>query len=85
MSHYVVLLLTNHGLKMNNFARALSLTMQLHALFKMGMGASAEADEVRDQLDEYHGWCSTQTKKKLSQENRELLGKVSAALSVNEE
>lgn len=65
---------------MNDFEKALQLTMQLHALFKQGMGDSAEADKLRDQLDTYGGWAIEDGVRPLSQEHRELLNRVSAAL-----
>ena len=39
---------------MNNFEKALGLTMKLHALFKEGRGDSDDADALRDQLDVYY-------------------------------
>lgn len=66
---------------MNKFEKALQLTMQLHTLFKQGMGDSAEADKVRDELDVYYGWGPSESP--LSQEHRHLLNRISAALYTN--
>jgi hypothetical protein len=65
---------------MNNFEKALGLTMKLHALFKEGRGDSDDADALRDQLDVYYGWCSPKCANTLSDVERRLLNTVSAAL-----
>jgi hypothetical protein len=63
---------------MNNFERALSLYMRLNSLFREGRGDSHEADEVREELDPYYGWCASEPHKRLTQEERELLNRVLA-------
>ena len=65
---------------MNEFEKALELTMKLHALFKEGQGASDAADAIRDQLDPYYGWGSSAHAKPLSSVEKQLLKDVTVAL-----
>ena len=44
-------------MSMNRFKECLTLLLNLHTLIESGKGDSAEADNIRDEMDIYYGWC----------------------------
>lgn len=67
--------------RFNRFYRALKLIIQLHELLHSGLGDTPQADEVRDQMDPFWGWCASERAELLTDEERIILQDVSVALA----
>lgn len=63
-----------------HFKEALVLIIKLHELCESKQGDSQDADEVRDQLDAFLGWCSPGSSKLLTEKERNILTDVNLAL-----
>ena len=42
---------------MKPFKECLTLLLNLHVLIENGEGDSVEADDIRDKMDIFYGWC----------------------------
>lgn len=63
----------------NGFEQALRLLLRLQELEREGQSESSEADNIRDSMDPYWGWCADKSKQ-LTNKEHEVLQQVSVAL-----
>jgi hypothetical protein len=68
---------------MRPFEKSLRLLLELHVLMEAGKGDEPEANAIRDQMDGPWGWHGGPKREGdlLTQDERDLLGHVSEALS----